>query len=165
MFSIGDTVFYEAHGVCTIVDIQQLTFSKQSRDYYVLAPVQNESLKLFHPVEQENSKLAAIVTKELAEEILETFEKSADTWNDRASERNQHYRTVMKSNDHIQIAQMVNTILRKETELKQENKKLHSQDDQILQRVLPNMYNELSVSLNMTPEDIKAKIEQRIVGA
>jgi len=160
MFSIGDTVFYETHGVCTIVDIQEQTFSKKAADYYILEPLQNESLKLYHPVSSDHSKLTPIVSSDIAETILDTFKKPSEDWNERAPERSQHYRTVLKTNDPVQIAQMVNTIMRKETELVQENKKLHSQDDQILKRVLPNLYNELAVSLNISADEVKVKIDK-----
>ncbi|WLV25215.1 CarD family transcriptional regulator [Aciduricibacillus chroicocephali] len=164
MFSIGDTVFYEAHGVCTIVDIQEQTFSGTARDYYILAPIQNESLKLYHPVTQEKgtSKLTPVATKELAQQILSTFKNAPDPWSDRPSERNQHYRSVLKTQDDFQIAQVANTILRKENELKLENKKLHHQDAEILQRIMPNICNELAVGLSLSSEEIKKKIEQMV---
>lgn len=165
MFSVGDTVFYEAHGVCTVSDIQDQTFAGKTKAYYILRSHQNESLTLYHLVESKQSKLTHVASKERAKIILETFKKSPEPWLEQPSERSQLYRRVLESNDHIQIAQMTNTILRKEAELVVADKKLHNQDSQLLKRVLPNLYNELAVSLKISADDVKNKIDKMIAGA
>lgn len=162
MFSIGDTVFYEEHGVCEIVDIQEQTFGGKKQNYYILESHQNESLRLYHLVDSKHSKLASIASKDIVKEILDMFKKPADEWNERAPERSKHYRTIIETNDPIQIAQMVNTILRKEIELEAENKKLYSQEDQVLKRVFPNLCNEIAFSLSISEEKVQEKIEKNI---
>ena len=60
------------------------------------------------------------------------------------------------------IAQMINTILRKKNELELEDKKLASQEMQILKQVTPLLHKELSVSLEITVEEVADKIEEII---
>lgn len=162
MFSIGDTVFYGAHGVCVIEDIEDQTFSGNTKSYYILRSFHDKTLKLFHPVEAVESKLTPIPTKEKGTLILETFKNPPDEWNERVTERSQTYQRILDSENHLRIAQMMNTILRKKQVLEQENKKLANQDMQILKQVAPILYKELSVSLNITVEEVEEKIEEII---
>lgn len=162
MFSIGDTVFYEEHGVCEIVDIKEQTFGGKTQNYYILESHQNDSLRLYHLVDSKHSKLAAIASKDIVTEILDTFKQPADEWSERAPERSKHYRAVIETNDPLQIAQMVNTILRKEIDLIAENKKLYSQEDQVLKRVFPNLCNEISFRLKISEKKVEKQIRQNI---
>ncbi|SOC40679.1 CarD family transcriptional regulator [Ureibacillus acetophenoni] len=163
MFSIGDTVFYGAHGVCIVEDIQDQNFFGNTKAYYILRSFHDTTLKLFHPVKSEDSKLTPIASKEKAELLLDTFKNPPDEWNDRATERTNNYHKIIESNNHFMIAQMVNTILRKKNELDQEGKKLASQELQILKQVTPILHKELSVSLEITVEDVANRIEEIIV--
>ncbi len=126
MFSIGDTVFYGSHGVCVIEDIEEQTFSGNTKSYYILRSFHDKTLKLFHPVDAAESKLTPIPSKEKGTLILDTFKNPPDEWNDRVNERGQNYQKILESNNHLLIAQMMNTILRKKQELELENKKLAS---------------------------------------
>ena len=93
MFSIGETVFYGAHGVCIVEDIQEQTFSGKTKSYYILRSFHDKSLKLFHPVDTDESKLTPIASKEKAQMILDTFKSPPDDWNDRAIDRaNNHHK-------------------------------------------------------------------------
>ena len=163
MFSIGDKVFYGAHGVCIIQDIQELAFSGQQKQYYILHSYHDSSIKLYHPVEGKDSKLSPITSKEAAKGILETFKNPPDAWPDRMNERNQHYQKVVESKNHIQIAQMINTLLRKKFELEKEEKNLPPQDLQVLKQVTPLFSEELALSLNVTAEQLMEKVEEIIL--
>ena len=72
MYTIGETVFYGAHGVCIIEDIQEQAFGGVEKVYYVLRSHHNPSLKLFYPVESENAKLMPIASKQKAEPVSYT---------------------------------------------------------------------------------------------
>ncbi|WP_052124051.1 CarD family transcriptional regulator [Ureibacillus manganicus] len=163
MFSIGDTVFYGAHGVCIVEDIQEQTFSGNTKSYYILRSHHDKTLKLFHPVNSDDSKLTPIASKEKAELLLETFKNPSDEWNDRAIDRVNNYQKILETNNDFKIAQMLNTILRKKYELEQEGKKLASQDQQILKQVTPIFNKELSVSLKVTVEEVAEKIDELIL--
>lgn len=163
MFSIGDKVFYGAHGVCIIHDIQELSFSGRSKNYYILHSHHDTSIKLYHPVEAKDSKLSAITSKEEAEVILKTFKNPPDVWHSRMNERTQHYQKVIESKNHIQIAQMINTILRKKFELEKEDKNLPTQDQQMLEQVTSLFSEELALSFNLTAKQVMEKVEKIII--
>lgn len=162
MFSIGDTVFYGAHGVCVIDDIEEQSFSGKTKSYYILRSYHDLTLKLFHPVDAVESKLTAIPSKDKANLILESFNNPPDEWTERVNERSQIYQRILESENHLRIAQMMNTILRKKRELELVNKKLANQDLQILKQVSPILYKELSVSLDIPVEEVEKKVEEII---
>lgn len=162
MFNIGDTVFYNSHGVCVIEDIQERTFWGETKSYYILSSYHNAALKLYYPVEAAESQLNAVASKKKAELILEQFKNPAEPWYERLQERHQSFKKILKSNNHIQIAKMINTILRKKTELENQEKKLPSGDQQVLNQVQPILYKELAVSLDISVEVVIKEVEQLI---
>ena len=162
MFSIGETVFYGAHGVCIVEDIQDQTFSGKTKSYYILRSYHDKSLKLFHPVDADDSKLTPIASKEKAKLILDTFKNPPDEWSERVIDRAHNYQKTLGSKNDFLIAQMMNTIIRKKNELELEGKKLASQDMQMLKQITPIMHKELSVSLEIPVEEIADKIEEII---
>lgn len=163
MFSKGDTVFYGSHGVCAIEDIQDQTFSGVKKSYYILRSYRDASLKLFHPVETENPKLTPIASKEKAKIILDTFKNAPSHWPERVNERSQYYEEILENENHIQIAQMMNTILRKQIELEREDKKLTTIDLQMVKNVSSILYEELAISLEVSIDEVKDKIDKIIL--
>ena len=161
MFSIGDNVYYGAHGICEIEDIQEQSFTGEKKQYYLLRS-HNDSLKLYHPVETEHSKLTPILSKETAITLLEVFKQPAGKWHERLTERQKGYQEALESADHVQIAKMVNTLMRKRLELEAIDKKLHSQDIQVLTQVVPVFYEGLAMSLGLTADQVSEQIKQTI---
>ena len=162
MFSIGDTVFYGANGVCSIEDITERTFGGEAQSYYTLRSHHNPSVTLYYPVNAVNTKLKEIMTEDKAKAVLQCFENSADPWNDKMTARNHSYQAIIKSQGHLEIAQMMNTLLRKKLELEAIDKKLPAQDTQILQNVSAILYEELATTLQTTATNISAKVDQII---
>lgn len=162
MFSIGDTVFYGANGVCSIEDITDQTFGGEAQSYYTLRSHLNPNVTLYYPVNAANTKLKEIMTKDKAKAVLQCFENAADPWNDKMTARNHSYQVIIKSQGHLEIAQMMNTLLRKKLELEAIDKKLPAQDTQILQNVSAILYEELATTLQTTATDISDKVDQII---
>lgn len=160
MYSIGETVFYGPHGVCFIEDIQELTFSEQKKQYYILRSHQNKTLTLYHPVKTENPKISPLPSKQKAELILETFQDSSIDWIERAPDRAQSFKAALESNNPMVIAQMVNGILRKKAAMKLEHKNILSQDAQVLKQVLPILLDELAFSLNQSTDEVMQRIKK-----
>lgn len=162
MFSIGDTVFYGANGVCSIEDITEQKFGGEAQSYYTLRSHHNTNVTLYYPVNAANSKLKKIMTKDKAKEVLQCFENSADPWNDKMTARNHSYQVVIKSGNHLEIAQMMNTLLRKKLDLEAIDKKLPAQDTQMLQNISSILYEELATTLKTTANAISDKVDQII---
>lgn len=162
MYSIGDITFYGINGLCKIKDIREETFKGEKQLYYILASTLYPSMTLYHPVNSENSKLQKVMSPELANEIIDVFKKEAGEWHERNAVRNQQFKTVIKSDDHLQIAQFLNTILRKQKELVELDKKLPAQDLQMAQQISLILYDELSIALKISKDQVSQKIQSLI---
>ena len=162
MFSIGDTVFYSAQGICSIEEIKEQNFGKETQLYYTLRSHHNPNLKLYHPVKTVDSKLKRLMTKEQAISVLHCFQSIADPWVDKTNGRSHAYQATINSEDHFKIAQMANTLLRRRTELETIDKKLPVQDAQVLQRVTSILYEELATALDTTASDISDQVDEII---
>ncbi|MEK4628376.1 MAG: CarD family transcriptional regulator [Solibacillus sp.] len=162
MYAIGDTAFYGTNGICTIKDIQEKQFQGESQLYYVLESNVYPALVLYHPVHTENSKLQKIIPQQLAEEIISVFSQSPGEWNERHAVRMQLFKSTIDTRDHLKIAQLLNTILRKQQELKAMDKKLNQQDMQMAQQISTILYDELALVLNMSKVEVANKIDTLI---
>ena len=159
MFNIGDMVFYGGHGVCEIEDITEMTISKETKKYYRLKSHVQPKLQLFHPVVTKQPKISKMMTKEAAEHVLEIFKQEPTEWVARSIDRTKAHKKVLETKDQAQIAQMLNTILRKEAEMKLEGKKLYAQDQEIVRQVLAILCDEISISLDKTKQEVMDLIQ------
>lgn len=160
MYQIGDVAFYNAYGICTITGIEDREFNGEAQPYYVLHSTHYPTLTLYHPVNTDNPQLKKMLSETEATQLLDCFKQPASNWEDRPNTRTQQFKSILNSQDHLQIAQLMNTLSRKKNELEAQDKKLSPQDAQTLQRIAPILYDELAMALNVTKEQITAKIEK-----
>lgn len=155
MFSIGDMVIYSAHGICKIDDICEKTVLGVTRPYYVLHPMNdNHQLTLSVPVHSDKVALHEMVQKEDAREILDSFRYAGIDWNDKPNIRHNLYSKVVSNGDRIEIAGLINTLMRKKIEAEQNEKKLYEQDRKILDTIQSILFKEIAIALDTTVESI-----------
>lgn len=155
MFNIGDLVIYSAHGICKIDDICDKTVAGKTRKYYVLHPIENNhQLTISTPVNNKKNVLHELMDKEEALEILKSFQKEGIEWDDRPNPRLQSYSKIVSSGDRTEIAEVVNTLIRKQIELEQEEKQLYAQDLNLLTPTQHTLFKELSIALATSVETI-----------
>lgn len=160
MFQIGDVAYYNAYGICTITGIEDREFNGEAQPYYILRSTHYPTLTLYHPVNTDNSQLKKVLSKEEATQLLDSFKQPASDWEDRANTRTQQFKAILNSRDHMQIAQLMNTLSRKKIALEAQDKKLSPQDTQVLQRITPILCDELALALGVSKEQMAAKIEK-----
>ena len=158
MYKIGDLTFYKSHGICRIESIVEQNFTGTPMQYYVLQSKLRPGVTLYHPVESDNCQLEKLLSYDEAMKIIDTFANEASDWDERNTNRQRHHNEILSSNDHLKIAQLMNTLLRKEVELQQQEKKLASQDAQMLQQITMIIFDILELALKQT----KAQLEQQI---
>lgn len=162
MYKIGDLTFYKSHGICRVDGIMEQNFSGQPMLYYVLQSKIRPGVTLYHPVESKNSQLEKLLSHEEALEIMECFTNEPSEWNNRNTNRQRNYAEILASNDHLEAAQLMNTLLRKDLELQKEDKKITSQDSQILQQITTIILDILEIALKKPKADIEKEIHQKV---
>lgn len=163
MYNKGDLVIYSAHGICEIVDITEITVAGKERQYYVLQPIENkERLTINAPVDQSQDAMQQLIDKEEAFEIIESFKKQGIEWEEKPNVRYNAYNKIVQNGERKEIAEVINTLLRKKIELEAEDKKLHQKDDRLLQHVQNILWKELSLALDTSVGEVSKMMKERI---
>lgn len=162
MYKIGDLTFYKSHGICQIDSIVEQNFTGTPMQYYVLQSKLRPGVTLYHPVESDNSQLERLITSEEAGKIMDTFANDSNDWDDRNTNRQRFHNDILNRNNHLEIAQLMNTLLRKELALQQQDKKLASQDTQMLHQISMLIYDVLELALKQSKTQIQKQIMQKI---
>ncbi|AWE08275.1 transcriptional regulator [Lysinibacillus sp. 2017] len=159
MYQVGDVTFYNVYGICKIEGIEEREFHGQTQLYYVLNSTHYPTMKLYHPVDSKNSNLKKVLSKDAALSLMECFTQPAGEWIEHSNTRMQQFKVTLNSNDHVQIAQLLNTLSRKKIQLETEDKKLSPQYLQILQKHSPILCEELAIALHLSKEVVQKKID------
>lgn len=162
MYKIGDLTFYKSHGICQIDSIVEQNFTGTPMQYYVLQSKLRPGVTLYHPVESDNSQLEKLITSEEATKIMDTFANDANEWDDRNTNRQRFHTEILNRNNHLEIAQLMNTLLRKELTLQAQDKKLASQDTQMLHQISMMIFDVLELALKKTKQQLEQEIMKKI---
>ena len=108
MYSINDTVLYGANGVCRIADICQKEFSGVIKDYYILTPLNNETMTIFVPINNKllTDKIKRVLSKKEICDLITTVSLKPINWVIDDNERKEHYRTILSSGNRLEILNM-----------------------------------------------------------
>lgn len=147
MKNIGDFIVNRKQ-VCQIDDI----VTKNDCVYYVLAPVEDKSLKLRVPVD------AASLRDTITLEALETLIKEIPTIdtiqnNDKLIEN--EYKALMSRGTHEDLIKVIKTTFLRNKKRRDDNKKISDRDDEYFKQAEKYLYNELSVVLGLTYDETK----------
>lgn len=162
MFNVGDLIIYSTHGVCKISDICERDFRGETREYYVLHPVEEPNLSISVPVNSEQVVMLDIMEKDEANSVLKSFEEPGIEWIEDAKQRNKKYNTMINSGDRDKIIKIANTLMRKQQEAKVNKARMYDQDKKMLEYIQRIMFQELAASLETTVEKIIARINDII---
>ncbi|MCM3764947.1 CarD family transcriptional regulator [Neobacillus niacini] len=163
MFHIGDVIIYSEHGLCEIEDICEKTIYDVTRTYYVMHPLGDTKLTISTPVDSDKVLMLELLNRDDAMEIIDSFKEPGAKWIEDIRQRNMKYHTVVKSGNRKDIAQIANTLMRKEREFGQNNKKLYDQDRKLLNTIQTILFTELATSLDTNVEEIRNRITSVIL--
>jgi len=163
MFHIGDIIVYSVHGLSRIDDICEKTYFDETKLYYVLHPLDNTTLTISTPVDNEKVLMLKMMNREQSKEILQSFKQPGTDWIEEPRQRVRKYKETVHTGDRKEIAKIVNTMLRKSVELKQKEKKLYDQDQKILDSIKKILFKELAMSLDTDAQEIAEQVNRMIV--
>lgn len=159
MYKVNDYVVYKKD-VCRVKEIKNNKVNGQ--DYYILVPIDDDSLIIDVPVENRMGYLRDVINKKDAEKLIlnipniKTLDEIDEKYIDKA------YKELLyngKQEDLIKIIKT--TYLRNESRLKN-NKKLSEKDTNYFNQAEKYLYNELSISLNMSVDEVKNYIINKV---
>lgn len=162
MFIIGDHIIYSAHGLCRIDDIRDETVSGVTKKYYKLHPLENTRVTISTPVDNEKVVMLKLLQKEQALEIIETFKQPGAEWDSQPNSRLKQYSQLINTGDRMQIAKVINTLMRKKFEAQLEKKTFYERDYRLLNNTQIILFQELARSLDTSFEEINKMVNDII---
>lgn len=156
MFKIGDYVVYK-RDVCKICNMKVFN----NNEYYVMHPIDDETLTINVPVDNSFGHLRAILSKEESETLIEKIhEISVIETMDRMIEN--QYRVLLQSGKLEDLICIIKTSYLRNDERKKNGKKIGEIDDLYFKLAEKILYNELSISLGMSYDETKDYVVESV---
>lgn len=165
MYQVGEYLLYGGHGVCVIDDVAEKLFSGKEKLYYVLHPISYPDLKLYYPVDGDQSKLKKMLAPEEAKNLMNIFKQPAKEWIEKNTDLNQFFNSVISSENRKELAELLNTLLRRKLQFENEGKKLPIQETKLLEEASNLLYNELAITLSTTKDAISKQINEMVAAS
>lgn len=163
MLEIGELVIYSGHGICRIKDIVDRTISGKTRKYYVLYPLEDaHKLSISIPVDNKKVQIYSLMTKEEAEEVMESFKEPGVEWIEKNHLRYHSYNKIINTGDRKEIVKVLKTLMLRKLELEKTNHKLGAQDRKIIDQTENILFKELAIALDLSYEEVVEKALQYI---
>lgn len=163
-FKIGDLVIYGSNGVCRIKACGTLDSSAVRKDtlYYTVEPYYASGTTYYVPVDSQQVLLRRVVSRQEALELIDEIVDMEELWIEDERRRELEYRAAVKKGDCRELVKMIKTIyLRKQSRIAQ-GKKVPAGDERYFKLAEEYLYGELAVSLDMTKEETKDFVIQRV---
>lgn len=150
MKKIGEYVVYRKD-VCKIVERKEKYAN--GKDYYRLIPIDDDTLHVDIPIE-ENTYLRELISKEEVEKIIKEIPKiEVISCDDKQLEN--EYKTLLNSNDLKDYVRIIKTAYLRNKEREKNKKKQSDKDHYYFELAEKYLYNEFSIVLNKTYEETK----------
>ena len=125
-------------------------------------PMNDKRLSISIPVDNNKVSILELLSQEEAEEILESFKEEGADWIDEDKDRTEIYNEVIKKGNRIEIAKIINALMKEKVLLESNGKKFHEKDKKMLLGIQNILFSELAFLLNTTSEDIEEKVSEYI---
>ena len=156
MLKVDDYIVYKKD-TCKVKEIKKMN----DKDYYVLIPVSDESLKINIPVD--NADLKSLMTKEEVDKLIKKMPtiEPITSGNDKMIEF--EYKNLLATNDKEDLIKIIKTTYLRNKERLDNNKKISERDETYFKKAEEYLYNEMSTVLNMSFDDVKNYVLNRVI--
>lgn len=163
MFKIDDYVVYGGNGVCRVTNVGLLENSgiNSEREYYTLEPVY-ESGKIFTPVDNEKVVMRRIISKEEANELINSIPSIEVRWIDDMKDRESVFKDIIRNYDCKGFVKIIKTIIERKKQCMTNGKKLSTNDKNYLKRAQEYLCGELAIALNIPKDRVNGYIVNRL---
>lgn len=160
MFEKGDYVICGNNGICSIEDITTLNISgiDKNRKYYLLKPVYQSGSTVYIPVDTALQTLRRALSRQEANSLIDSIPDIPliPLADEKTLERT--YKDYIHEGSCESLVKLIKTIyLRKEKRI-EKGAKVTALDSRYFKLAEDFLYGELSVSLEMSREDVKSYI-------
>jgi len=159
MKEIGKYIVYRKD-VCKIVGIKKNHIN--NKDYYLLVPIDDESLRMDVPIDNQFGYLRDLISKEEVEKIINRIPEIGII---ESSEKmmEYEYKNLLSSGSHEDLVKIIKTTYLRNKERIDNKKKISDKDNRYFQLAEKYLYNEFSIVLGLTIEDTKEYVIDKVI--
>jgi len=159
MFKKGDYVIYK-RDVVKIADIKINGLNQQ--EYYVLIPVNDESLKIDVPIDNRLGYLRSLITKSAVKNLIKKIpEIPLIETNNKLIEND--YKMLMSDGSHESLIKIIKTTYLRNKERLDNNKKVSDKDNYYFNLAEKYLYNEIAYTLGISYDDVREYILKEVI--
>lgn len=164
MFAIGDRVTHYKEGVCEVMEVGKLNlrYSDKERQYYTLRPYYHQNGMVYIPVDAKTGQLRMIISKEEANELLQTIADINDLEIANEKQREAIYKEALYKNECKKWISLLKTSYKRKISRLKAGKKVINIDERYLNQVEKFLFGEIAVVLSLSKEEVKNTILAQI---
>ena len=165
MFEIGTCIVYGTIGVCRVESIGALsgiTGSDPKRIYYKLTPVRTGGT-IYIPVDSKMF-MRPVITRQEADALIRQMPYICERVCSSRDQRtlNEHYKASIRAHSCEELVRLIKSVYVKNRRLIQSGKKAGKTDLEYRKKAETLLYEELSVALDLSVEEVKSYVEKRV---
>lgn len=159
MLKVGDFIVYKRY-VCKVIEIKEKQYL--NKDYYILSPITDESLKISIPVDNSSKLIRKPMSKKEALNLINSIPNISviSDVSDRLLEY--EYKELLYSGNNEDLIKIIKTTYIRNDNRIESGKKVSEKDKSYFNKAESILYSELSVSLNMTYDETKKFVQDKV---
>lgn len=154
MFKVNDYVMYSTTGLCQISDIRKDDSCGNETEYYVLHPVNNNTMTIKTPVNNPNIPMRPLLTKDEVLSLIATMPEKEPFLIDNNRDRCIAFKTALKTGKSEERIKVIKTLYLDKEAKSIVNKKLTKVDDDMMQTAERQLHEEFAMALNIPPDEV-----------
>jgi CarD family transcriptional regulator len=164
MYKIGDYIVKSMTGVCKVADITHLDMPSANKDklYYLLLPIDDNSGRIYAPIDLIDSSTRMVMSKEDALELIKKIPFVPQMWIEDDKLRHEKYKQTVKSCNPESLVEIIKMAYLQKKNRMAQGKKNTAVDERYFKVAEKNLYSELGFVLNKSKDEIYDLIAESV---
>lgn len=162
MFKKGCYVVNTNNGICEISDVVTMNMGSGDREYYVLIPIEENTAKVFLPVDIAKKRIRSVMNTDDAWRLIKEIKAVDEALIENEKEREKLYKEAINSRDPKQLISIMKALYVRRQKRLEEGKKTTAVDDRYFKLAEKQLYSELAFALGVEKSELNEIIEQNI---
>lgn len=155
MYKVGDKVVHQREGACFISGFQKMEHDNVKKEYYVLEPLHDVKSKVYVSVDNNNNRMRSAVTQKEMKESEMIVGVAETDWIDDPKVRRKTLLKIIREFEFAEVLLVLKTLM-----VQNAQKKLCSNDIELLVDAEKLIYSEISIVANKKYETVAEKVKQ-----
>lgn len=158
MYKIGDYLVYKKD-ICKVKEIR--TNHLNNNDYYILSPIDDESLIIDVPIQNKCGNIRNLFSEEEINKIIEEIPNISIIETDSKNIESE-YKNLLLSNSCYDLIKIIKTAYLRNKERLDNKRKIGEKDDMYFKLAEKYLYNEFSFVLGISVDEVRNYIIKKV---